>query len=162
MISWLAVEQPTKLPQKDTRLVTQEQEMAVMYRHPAGKRGLTPGHPGPCVPAVCRTVLRNIHALAAFLRFWVVKARLPHDNASLCTLHRVRLAWEVRLRKFKLPLSVVVQFGSHKRPQQRRGELKSRLEMVGYDRDRTSTSPKEMFVVFIPIRRLVRVGRFII
>lgn len=131
-----------------------------MYRRPASKRGLTPGHPRPCVPAVCRTELRNIHALAALLRFWVVKARLPQDDASLCTLHRVRLAWEVRLRKFKL--RVVVQFGSHKRPQQRRGELKSRLEMVGYDRDRTSTSPKEMFVVLIPIRRLVRVGRFII
>lgn len=133
-----------------------------MYRHPAGKRGLTPGHPGPCVPAVCRTVLRNIHALAALLRFWVVKARLPQDNARLCTLHRMRLAWEVRLQKFKLPLSVVVQLGSHKRPQQGRGELENRLKMVGYDRDRTSTCPKKIFVVLIPIRGLVRVRGFII
>ena len=144
MISWLAVKQPTRLPQKDMRMVTQEQEeIAVMHRHPAGKRGVTPGHPRPCVSTICRTKLRDIHALAALLRFWVVNACLPQDNARLCTLHRVRLAWEVCLQKFKLSLSVVVQFSSHKRPQQGRGELKNRLKMVGYDRDCSSTCPKK-------------------
>ena len=133
-----------------------------MHRHPAGKRGVTPGHPRPCVSTICRTKLRDIHALAALLRFWVVNACLPRDNACLCTLHRVRLAWEVCLQKFKLSLSVVVQFGSHKRPQQGRGELKNRLKMVGYDRDCTSTCPKKIFVVLIPIQGLVRVGRLVI
>lgn len=143
-------------------MAQEQQEIAIMNVYPVSERRLAMWHFRSLVSMVCGSELRYFHALSALYSIWVRYTGLPQDDTSLCALYRVGLAREVLLQEFKLPQSIVIiQLSPHERPPQKRRELENRLKMVRDRGDSTSTRPKKVFVIRLPVRRLVRVWRLI-